>query len=367
MEDSKFMKEALLLAEKGCGLVNPNPMVGAVIVKNNEIIGRGYHESFGGPHAEINALASCTRSPIGATMYVTLEPCCHYGKTPPCTDAILHSGISRIVIGSEDPNQIIAGKGMKLLKAGGMEVVYGVMERECSQLNEVFFHFIQTKRPFLVLKYAMTMDGKIATYQGESRWITGETAREKVHKDRNRYAGVMVGVNTVIADDPLLTCRLENGRNPVRIICDTNLKTPLNSNLVKTADSISTIIATTYSAPDKHKPYIEAGCKIMIVTKEGEHLDFKELIKKLGETGIDSILLEGGGSLNWSALKSGYVNKVQCYISPKLFGGMNALTPVGGMGVEYPKDAIILTGSTITQLGDDFLIESKVSKKCLLE
>lgn len=367
MDDRKYMQEALRLAQKGCGFVNPNPMVGALIVKNNRIIGEGYHEKFGGLHAERNALASCDESPKGATMYVTLEPCCHYGKTSPCTEAILHSGISKVVIGSKDPNPMVDGKGIKLLKEGGIEVVYGVLEKECRQLNEVFFHYVQTKRPFLVMKYAMTMDGKIAAYTGESKWITGEIARERVHQDRKQYSGVMVGVNTVLADDPLLTCRLEKGRNPVRIILDTSLRTPQNSNIVKTADSIPTMIATTCSNIEKHKPYTDAGCRLLTISQEDKYLNFKELVTRLGEEGMDSILLEGGGNLNWSALQSGFVNKVQAYISPKLFGGCNGKTPIGGIGIEHPEEAFLLTNSRITQLGEDFLIESEVKFKCLQE
>ena len=219
MTDEYYMRRAIALAQKGEGQVSPNPLVGAVIVKDGKIIGEGYHEHYGQPHAERNALANCIQSPEGATIYVTLEPCCHHGKQPPCTDALLAAGIRRVVIGSKDPNPLVHGKGIRILREHGVEVTEQVLQDECDEMNEVFFHYIQTKLPFVILKYAMTLDGKIATYTGASRWVTGEAARAHVHRMRNRYHAIMVGVGTVLADDPMLTCRLgktENGVNPVR-------------------------------------------------------------------------------------------------------------------------------------------------------
>lgn len=229
MNDTDYMSIALKLAEKGCGKVSPNPMVGAVIVKEGRIIGQGSHLCFGGPHAERNALASLTESPRGATLYVTLEPCCHHGKTPPCTDAIVESGIRRVVIGTRDPNPMVSGKGTGVLITNGIEVTEGILEEECRELNHVFFHYIKTGRPLVVMKYAMTLDGKTATRAGHSRWITGERSRQRVHEDRSRYFAVMCGVGTILADDSLLTCRLPATRNPVRIICDSRLRTPPDS------------------------------------------------------------------------------------------------------------------------------------------
>ena len=215
MNDQQYMRMALQLAEKGCGFVAPNPMVGAVIVKDGRIIGQGWHERYRGSHAERNALASCTESPRGADMYVTLEPCCHHGKQPPCVDAILEAGIRRVVIGSTDPNPLVSGKGIQILRENGVEVTENILQKECSALNEVFFHYIRTGRPFVVMKYAMTLDGKIAAYTGVSKWITGEAARNHVHQQRHRFTAIMTGVGTVLADDPLLTCRMEGGRNPL--------------------------------------------------------------------------------------------------------------------------------------------------------
>lgn len=360
MNDMEGMNLALELARKGCGFVNPNPMVGAVLVKEARVIGSGYHERFGAPHAEINALASCKESTEGATLYVTLEPCCHYGKTPPCTEAILKAGIRRVVVGSTDPNPLVSGRGIRLLRERGIEVTQGILQTECDRLNEVFFHFIQTGRPYVIMKYAMTMDGKTAAYTGESKWITNETARKHVHKDRFRYSAVMAGIGTVIADDPLLTCRIEGGRNPLRIICDTSLRLPLTSRIVETASEVPTLIATSCRDLQAQQPYLKAGCRILPLNQKAGHLDLTELMIKLGEENIDSILLEGGGILNWSALQAGIVNRVQTYIAPKLFGGSAGKTPVAGLGVSSPEDSYLLTNKTVTYLGDDILIESEV-------
>lgn len=362
LKDSDYMKIALQLAEKGCGFTAPNPMVGAVIVKNNKIIGEGWHQKYGEMHAERNALAACTESPAGAVMYVTLEPCCHQGKQPPCVDAIIEAGIKRVVIGSEDPNPLVRGKGIKILKEHGIAVTEHVLSEECRQLNEVFFHFIQTKRPFVVMKYAMTMDGKIATRTGASKWITGKTARQHVAWQRHRYTAIMVGVGTVVADDPLLTCRMEGGKNPIRIICDTSLQTPVTAQVVQTANQIPTILATCCQNQERQRIYKKSGCQILQVHKKEGHVDLKHLMKLLGEKKIDSILLEGGGTLNWAAISDGIVQKVQAYIAPKLFGGKDAKTAIEGEGIEIPSEAIRLKNSHIISLGDDVLIESEVEQ-----
>lgn len=359
-ETEDYMRMAIELAQSGCGYVNPNPMVGAVIVKKGKIIGRGFHEKYGQLHAERNAIADCKESPWGATMYVTLEPCCHYGKTPPCTQAIIESGIAEVVIGSHDPNPLVAGKGIEILHQNGINVRQGILKEECDKLNEVFFHYIRTHIPFVVMKYAMTMDGKIATCTGKSKWITSEKARQNVHASRLRYSAIMVGVNTVISDDPLLTCRIPGGRNPIRIICDTNLRNPLDSAIMLTAKDIPTYIATACTDQGKQQPYLLAGCKIITVIKKGSHIDLQDLMKKLGMDGIDSILLEGGSELNYSALQCGIVNRVQTYIAPKLFGGVHAKGPIGGTGIEYPDQAFYLKESKITMFDEDILIESEV-------
>lgn len=359
-----YMKKGIELAIKGCGFVNPNPMVGAVIVKNGVIIGEGYHKRYGELHAERNALNNCIASAEGGTLYVTLEPCCHFGKTSPCTDAIIQSGIKKVVIGSCDPNPIIHGKGIAILREHGVEVIEHVLEEECNKLNEVFFHYITTKTPYVIMKYAMTMDGKIATHCGKSRWITGEQARDHVHHERHKYSSIMVGVGTILADDPLLTCRIENGSNPIRIICDSNLRTPIDAKIITTAKETKTIIATANISESKHLPYLQAGCEIITVARRNGQLDLKNLMTKLGTQQIDSVLIEGGGTLHWSALQSGIVNKHCCYLAPKLFGGAQAKTPIEGIGIESPDNAFFLKNSKVLQLGDDFLIESEVKYSC---
>lgn len=367
MEDMNYMELALNLARRGCGWTAPNPMVGAVIVKDGRVIGQGWHQKCGELHAERSALADCRETSHGAAMYVTLEPCCHHGRQPPCTDAIIESGITKVFVGSADPNPLVAGKGTAILREHGIEVIEGVLRQECDALNEVFLHYIGTGTPFVVMKYAMTMDGKIAARTGVSRWITGEEARRHVQETRHRYTGIMVGIGTVLADDPLLTCRLADCKNPVRIICDTSLQTPLSSKIVKTADKIPTIIATACEDNEKQKPFAQAGCRLLVLPTRKEHLDLKELMVHLGRDHIDSILLEGGAALNWSALESGIVQKLQCYVAPKLFGGITAKSPVGGLGVDIPDRGFRLCGTTVSQIGEDFLFESEVKYPCLQE
>lgn len=358
MDDVAYMRQAVALARRGTGWTAPNPLVGAVVVKDGKVIGRGYHARCGGLHAERAALADCTVSPRGATMYVTLEPCCHQGRQPPCTDAILTAGIARVVVGSDDPNPLVAGKGLEILRRGGVEVVSGVLREACDALNPVFFHFIRTKRPYVVMKYAMTMDGKIATRTGASRWITGEAARRRVHRDRHRYTAIMAGVGTVLADDPVLNCRIKGGKNPVRIICDTHLRTPLTSQIVRTAGEIPTILATC-AEPSLYGPYLDAHCQVWTLPERDGHVDLDALMDRLGSAGIDSVLLEGGGTLNWAALESGIVQRVQAYVAPKLFGG-DAKSPVEGQGVALPDQAVALKNTRILRVGEDILLESEV-------
>lgn len=361
--DEAYMRRALELALRGSGRVNPNPLVGAVIVREGRIIGEGWHTAFGEAHAERHALAHCTEDPRGATIYVTLEPCCHTGKQPPCTEALIEAGIARVVMGAPDPNPQVAGGGIAQLTAAGIEVVQGVLVDECKAINQAFFHYIQTGKPYVILKYAMTLDGKIATRTGKSKWITSEVARRRVHEDRQRYAAIMVGVGTVLSDDPLLTCRLDDTdqtSDPVRVICDTHLRTPLSARVVQTASSVPTYIATAETNTKKHMPYREHDCDIIVVPEAAGHLDLEVLMEKLGALGIDSVIVEGGAELNWSVLAYDAVNKVQAYIAPKIFGGAEAPSPVKGFGVEAPDYAIQLSHPQVTPLGDDLLIECEV-------
>ena len=365
MADQNYMLQAIQLAKQGEGWTNPNPMVGAVIVKNGRIIGKGYHKKCGELHAERNAIASLTESAEGATIYVTLEPCCHYGKTPPCTEAIIEQKIKRVVIGSRDPNPKVSGKGIKMLQEAGIEVIEDFMREECDRLNPVFFHYITTKTPYVVMKYAMTLDGKIATKTGASKWITKEAARAEVQHMRHRYMGIMAGIGTVLADDPMLNVRVEGWKSPIRILCDSGLRIPLDGQIVKSAGKYRTIVAYADSenTEEKRKRLHEMGVETICCPDENNQVDLKKLMKYLGEEGIDSILLEGGGTLNDSALRAGIVQEVQAFIAPKLFGGMNSKTPVEGIGVRFPSEAVKLKCTDICQIGEDIRITCQVCGK----
>lgn len=360
-----WMRRALRLAERGCGYVNPNPMVGCVIVKDGRAIGEGWHERCGELHAERNALQHCSEDPTGATLYVTLEPCCHWGRTPPCTDAIIENRIGRVVVGCLDPNPKVAGHGVQLLRDAGIDVTVGVCETECRRLNAVFFHYITHGTPYVVLKYAMTLDGKIATHTGDSRWVTGEAARAQVHETRHWLPGILVGVGTVLADDPLLTCRraVGEGRNPTRIVCDSHARTPLESQLIRTAREIPTILAMTEQAAHTEQAAAlqDAGAKLLLCAEREGRVDLTDLMRQLGQQGIDGILLEGGATLAFSALQAGIVQRVQAYIAPKLVGGATALTPVGGAGFVRMADALSLSHLTVTPLGEDWLLEGDIA------
>lgn len=345
--DEFYMKIALEEALKGTGKASPNPLVGAVIVSGGKILGKGFHEQYGENHAEVNAIEDAIKNGHnikGSTIYATLEPCSHYGNTPPCVDAIIKASISRVVIASRDPNPLV--KGNEFLRKNGILVTEGILEEEANKINEVFFHYIKRKTPFIAMKFGMTLDGKIATKTGDSKYISGESALRHVHIARNKYSSIMVGVNTVVADNPHLTCRIEGSRDPKRIIMDTNLKTPINSNIVREG----TIIITQSEAT---KPFEEKGVEIIKANTK----NIEEVLTKIGEKGIDSILLEGGATLNYSFIKSGFVNKVSAYISPKIFGGKEAFTPIAGEGISKIVEAFNLENLTTQKIGEDILIE----------
>ena len=365
--DEKYMKRAVELAKRGSGHVNPNPLVGAVIVRDGEILGEGWHEEYGKLHAERNAIAHAKKaghSLEGSTIYVTLEPCCHYGKTPPCTEAIIEEGITRVVVGSDDPNPLVSGKGFQILREHGIRVVTHVLKEECDAVNQVFFHYIRTGHPFVAMKYAMTMDGKIACHTGDSRRVTGEEARHHVQSLRNHYKGIMAGIGTVLADDPMLNCRMEGGRNPVRIICDDHLRIPFTSKLVQTAKEQPVITACLPGA-DKEKVKLleEKGVTVWEIPQKEGRIDLRFLMEKLGENKIDGILLEGGGTLNESALQAGIISKVYCYLAPKIFGGAEAKTPVEGRGVGLAADAWRLKKTGMRQFGEDILLEYDIIRE----
>lgn len=364
--NQRFMERAIELAKRGMGWTNPNPLVGAVIVKDGRIIGEGWHEKIGGLHAERNALKNCREDPAGAELYVTLEPCCHYGKTPPCTEAVIDAGIRKVYVGNSDPNPKVSGKGIQILRDHGIQVETGVLEKECRELNEIFFHYISSNIPFTALKYAMTLDGKIATCTGESQWITGKEARNHVHQLRHRYSAIMAGIGTVLADDPMLNARIDHGNHPVRVICDSKLRIPLDSKIVKTADQIPTIIATVSQNQEKCSMLKEKGCEILHTDPDQERVEIRQVMKELGRREIDSVLVEGGGTLNESLIKNHCIHKVYAYIAPKLLGGSDAKTPIEGKGIAGIQDAFCLDDLKIKRLGEDLLLEGGV-KKCLPE
>lgn len=363
--EEQYMRRAIELARKGMGHVSPNPMVGCVIVKDGRIISEGYHEKYGAYHAERNALLCCKEDAEGAEAYVTLEPCCHYGKTPPCTEILIEKKIKKVYIGSKDPNPLVAGKGAAILREHGIEVEEGVLKEECDQMNEIFFHYITQKTPFVSMKYAMTLDGKIACATGDSKWVTGPEARQFVQLLRKQHSGIMAGIQTVLLDDPMLNCRLEDGVDPVRIICDSHLRLPLESNLVKTADRIKTYAAfceksLTPSEAGRKEALLEKGVHLMEAGGENGRIDLTLLMKKLGEEKIDSILLEGGGTLNASAISSGIVNKVYAFIAPKLVGGREARSPVEGLGIRKMEAAVKLSQYTLERFGEDICVIGRI-------
>ncbi|MBQ8926819.1 MAG: bifunctional diaminohydroxyphosphoribosylaminopyrimidine deaminase/5-amino-6-(5-phosphoribosylamino)uracil reductase RibD [Oscillospiraceae bacterium] len=360
MTHEEYMQRAITLAENGIGFVNPNPLVGAVIVKDGRIIGEGWHHAYGEAHAERNALAACTEDPTGADLYVTLEPCCHEGKNPPCTQAVIEAGIRRVFVGSDDPNPLVNGGGTQALRDAGIEVVTGVCKAECDALNPIFFHYITTKMPYVLMKIAMTADGKTATRAGYSKWITGEEARARVHETRKRLAAIMIGIGTVLADDPTLTCRTENPSNPVRVICDTNLQIPLDCKLVRTAHEVPTYVAASRVDKRKAEHLEKSGVHILEVPSEDGHVNLRSLMRKLGALGLDSVLLEGGAALHEAALRAGIVQRLHVYIAPKIFGGVSAKSAVGGLGVSEVEEAYRLSMPEISRCGEDVLLRFDV-------
>ena len=350
-EHSFYMERAIQLAKRGTGFTNPNPLVGAVIVKDHRIIGEGWHARYGDLHAERNALKHCTEDPAGATMYVTLEPCCHHGKQPPCTEALVESGIRRVYIGSRDFNPLVFGKGVQYLEEHGIEVIPDFLREACDKLNPIFFRYIGTKMPYTILKYAMTADGKIACAGGASKWVTGEAARAHVQQTRK----------------------------PVRVVLDTRLRIPMESRLVQTAKEVPVIVFCYAPDKDKKTALEAAGVTVLeakLLPKEeldelfmrlgefqlskeelnGRHISLRNCLEQLGQRGLDSVLIEGGATIHAAALQENCCDLVQVYVAPKLFGG-DGLSPIGGMGITTPDEAVLLSEPTITRLGQDLLLE----------
>jgi diaminohydroxyphosphoribosylaminopyrimidine deaminase / 5-amino-6-(5-phosphoribosylamino)uracil reductase len=361
-DDRKYMSRAIALARRGAGWVNPNPMVGCVIVKDGRIIGEGWHEYFGGAHAEVNAFIASAEPVEGATLYVTLEPCSYHGKTPPCSPLIVEKGIRRVVIGMKDPNPKVNGKGIRHLKSAGIEVKAGVLEDRISTMNESFTKFITTGKPFCTLKTAMTLDGKIATVSNASKWISCEKSRRFVHELRQQAGGILVGVDTVIFDDPLLNARRrkKKSKDPLKIIADTHGRIPLNTRVMTVNPQLTIVATTELSDKGKLKEIERLGVQVILCPMKEERVDLEFLMASLGIMGIDSILIEGGSTLAFSAFSAGIIDKVISFISPKILGGKMAPTPVGGKGIEMMDDAIRIRDWTFRKCGEDFLVEGYI-------
>ena len=363
--NEKYMKLALQLAGNAVGRTSPNPLVGAVIVKDNRVVGCGWHRKAGTPHAEVHALNQAGELARGAEAYVTLEPCSHYGKTPPCAKALIDAGVKTVYASLLDPNPKVGGKGFSMLKEAGIEVEYGFLETEVRKQNEVFLKWITAKMPFIALKVAMTLDGKISTAKGESKWITNETSRAYGYKLRDIYDGIMVGINTVQEDNPMLTARVEGRKNPIRIVVDSNLKISLCSNLVvdKSAQTIIAITDNNLAVKREKIAQLEKlGVKVLIVESDKDNqVDIEKLLKILGEQKICSILVEGGGTLHGSFVEKKLVDKVYFFIAPKIVGGLDAKNPIMGKGILELDEALQLEDMQCENLAGDILITARVS------
>lgn len=361
--DEKYMRFAMQLAGNAIGRTSPNPLVGAVIVKDNRVVGCGWHRKAGTPHAEVHALNQAGELAQGADVYVTLEPCAHYGKTPPCAKALVEAKVKNVYGGLLDVNPKVAGKGFKILEDAGIHVEYGFLQDELRKQNEVFFKWIEHKKPFIVLKAAMTLDGKIATATGQSKWITNETSRAYGYKLRDIYDGIMVGINTVIEDNPMLTARVDGGKNPIRIVVDSSLKIDINANVVQDK-SAKTIVATTDKADkDKILKLQAQDVDVIVVDKdENDKVDIEKLLDILGQQNICSILVEGGATLNGSFVAKKLVDKVYFFIAPKIIGGKEAKTPVAGTGILNLQEALTLKDIQFEKLEEDILIIGRVDK-----
>lgn len=361
--DEKYMRLAMQLSGNAIGRTSPNPLVGAVIVKDNRVVGCGWHRKAGTPHAEVHALNQAGELAQGADVYVTLEPCAHYGKTPPCAKALVEAKVKNVYGGLLDVNPKVAGKGFKILEDAGIHVEYGFLQDELRKQNEVFFKWIEHKKPFIVLKAAMTLDGKIATATGQSKWITNETSRAYGYKLRDIYDGIMVGINTVIEDNPMLTARVDGGKNPIRIVVDSSLKIDINANVVQDK-SAKTIIATTDKAnKDKILKLQAQDVDVIVVDKdENDKVDIEKLLDILGQQNICSILVEGGATLSGSFVAKKLVDKVYFFIAPKIIGGKEAKTPVAGTGILNLQEALALKDIQIEKLEEDVLIIGRVDK-----
>ncbi len=351
------MRQVLNLARRGAGHTSPNPLVGAVVVRGEEAVGTGYHQVAGGPHAEVIALDKAGERARGASLYVNLEPCSHQGRTPPCTKLIITSGVGRVVSAMEDPNPKVSGRGFQLLREAGIQVKTGVLEQEARRLNEAYIKHITTGYPLVAVKTALTLDGKIATRTGDSRWITGEKSRRYVHRLRGQFDAVMIGIGTVLADNPLLTTRFGEGRDALRIVVDSKARLPLGAGLINSSPTASAILATTELAdPDRCRRLKEQGVNILTLPSREKRVDLRALFEKLGKRGVTSVLVEGGGRLNYSLLEQGLVDKLLLFVAPIIFGGKDAPTAFNGSGIDRIADAWRFEQVELKRLQQDLLV-----------
>jgi len=361
--DLKYMKRALRLARKGLGKTSPNPAVGCVIVRDGQIVGEGWHKKAGTPHAEVHALEMAGSAAAGADVYVTLEPCCHTGKTPPCSDALIKAGVKRVIAGMSDPNPQVRGGGLAALKNAGIVVECGLLEIECLELNRAFIKQISTGIPYVTFKCAMTLDGNIATVTGDSRWISCEISRKEVHRMRARMDAVMVGVDTIIADNPDLTVRHVRGRHPLRVVVDTNLRTPESVKILSGRLASKTIIATTETNPRVHLRYQQQGATILVCDIDDSRVSMTDLLKKLGKMGIQSILLEGGSRLAGEMLQRSLIDELVIFIAPKIIGN-NGFAPFTLQGMSKMDQAITLNFTSVERSGDDIVVHARPEAQC---
>ena len=362
--DIRYMKRALVLARKGLGKTSPNPAVGCVIVKDGTIIGEGWHRKAGTPHAEIHALAMAGDAARGADLYVTLEPCCHTGATPPCSEALIRAGVRRVIAGMRDPNPRVSGGGLAALEQAGIETSCGVLEDACRDINLPFVKHVTTGLPYVTYKCAMTLDGKIASITGESRWISCEESRKYVHRMRARNDAVMVGVDTILADNPQLTVRHVRGRNPVRIIVDSSLRTPTSVDILSGALARKTIIACTEEDVDTHRRYLQSGASVLVCNARDGRVDLLDLLEKLGRIGVQSILLEGGSRLAGDALARGLIDECVFFYAPKVIGS-DGFSPFAITGITDMSHALAFSNLTVRRMGTDMLVNARPEAPCL--
>lgn len=356
------MKQTLRLAERGKGKTSPNPMVGAILVKNGEVVGTGYHMKAGEAHAEILALREAGDRARRATLYLNLEPCSHHGKTPPCAPAVIAAGVTRVIVGMEDPNPLVKGKGIDMLKAAGVEVLVGVLEKNCRRLNEAFCKYIVVKEPFVAVKVASTLNGKIATRCGDSKWISSETARRLVHRWRSEVDGIVVGIGTILRDDPLLSTRMVKGRSPFRIVLDSRLRIPDEAQVIRTSPSKTIVVATEGVSTERVVRLEKRGVRVIVVDSHLGRVNLKTCLSRLADLEMVNLMVEGGSQVNGSFLDQGLADKLLLFLSPRLVGDPEALDMFGGVGVESLERAPSLSEVKVKRVGDDLLVEGYVSK-----